>query len=836
MIGKSRLSLKILGTVLLVFLVFGGMLGSYFVGELYTSSISSTKAAVQLVSDKYVRRMDQVLQSLEKLNLFLTQVKEQYGYAQMFGNYEEVETTIKRQLEESDQLEQIWLLDVEGQELCSVGDADYKLKSHLKFLRDNHWSFISDIQAFFYSHSVLSEDGKETGKLVLVFKKNTYQQILDEFNQELASLGYSDIQVFLHNDEVLNTSGDKNITLPQNLQVVEARPFQQYDKYFAMTEVITLPDEKEAVLGAAIPEEVVLSQLHRMITNSIIASVILFIISFILLSWFLYGQVLLPVARLRENADRIARGELSDTVSLNRADEIGELSKAFQQMACNIKSEMEKSRVLVNNLKGLPTPVMEIDENFSLRFINDEGLEMAGVSYEEACGKKCFELFQTENCHTERCALKMAMKTGEIQNNETVAHVNKGANIPLQYTGRPVTDSEGKITGALGFMVDVSSSRQVADAVQQCASRLKNISGVLTQQASHMTGQLDELEKMTSNVAEASDQISSSTVEVAQAAEQSSSNVQGVSEGVCKMAGDVSSVADSARDGFETLRNVAEKLTETTRNITTVTEAVEEMSASFRGVDSNTGDALEISHMALEQSRQASGIMQRLDQVAKQVSQALGVIGKIADQTNMLALNATIEAASAGEAGKGFAVVASEVKELARQSADSAEQISSQLTVMQSESQEALQAIVKVTEVVERLTTINEENAQSVKQQSGTAQGIARSMVDFTGLVQNIELDAAQTSAKMKVILENAEQSSKIAGQVSSSSSEMSDGVRAIARSSSQISKTLAGTNENIQQISRGSNTVRQAVQATSQQIAELNQLITQLNELLEQV
>ncbi|MFA1646502.1 MAG: methyl-accepting chemotaxis protein, partial [Enterobacteriaceae bacterium] len=73
--------------------------------------------------------------------------------------------------------------------------------------------------------------------------------------------------------------------------------------------------------------------------------------------------------------------------------------------------------------------------------------------------------------------------------------------------------------------------------------------------------------------------------------------------------------------------------------------------------------------------KQTIGMMQAVSQDNGQIVDIIGVIDRIAFQTNILALNAAVEAARAGDAGRGFAVVAAEVRHLAQHSASAAKEI-----------------------------------------------------------------------------------------------------------------------------------------------------------------
>jgi methyl-accepting chemotaxis protein len=112
--------------------------------------------------------------------------------------------------------------------------------------------------------------------------------------------------------------------------------------------------------------------------------------------------------------------------------------------------------------------------------------------------------------------------------------------------------------------------------------------------------------------------------------------------------------------------------------------SMEQLTGTVRQNSDNARQANQLAQSAAEVAGKGGAVvtevvhtMGSINDSAKKIADIIGVIDGIAFQTNILALNAAVEAARAGEQGRGFAVVASEVRNLAQRSAAAAKEIKS---------------------------------------------------------------------------------------------------------------------------------------------------------------
>ncbi|WGL54236.1 methyl-accepting chemotaxis protein [Nocardioides sp. BP30] len=181
-------------------------------------------------------------------------------------------------------------------------------------------------------------------------------------------------------------------------------------------------------------------------------------------------------------------------------------------------------------------------------------------------------------------------------------------------------------------------------------------------------------------------------------------------------------------------------------SIQTVATAAEEMTASIREIAKSATEAATVATDAVTVAGGAQTTVASLGESSAEIGQVIKVITSIAQQTNLLALNATIEAARAGDAGKGFAVVAGEVKELAKETAKATEDISHKIEAIQNDTQGAVAAISRITEVIARINDIQASIASAVEEQTATTNEIARSVTEAAAGAGGIAEDVTQVA------------------------------------------------------------------------------------------
>ena len=190
--------------------------------------------------------------------------------------------------------------------------------------------------------------------------------------------------------------------------------------------------------------------------------------------WFVARRIRGCVVATADVLEAVAAGDLTKRVDYLSGSELGRMAASLNATVEGVAARLDEGRKSIENVNNLPTPIMTIDRDFNITFLNRAGADVVGLTQEQAVGRKCYDLFKTPHCRTAECRCAQAMERARACTGETVAHPN-GHTVPITYTAAPVTDAAGRIVGALEYVVDMTESRKALETAQQSVDNLNNL-------------------------------------------------------------------------------------------------------------------------------------------------------------------------------------------------------------------------------------------------------------------------------------------------------------------------------------------------------------------------
>ena len=284
-----------------------------------------------------------------------------------------------------------------------------------------------------------------------------------------------------------------------------------------------------------------------------------------------------------------------------------------------------------------------------------------------------------------------------------------------------------------------------------------------------LANSIDVLQKVLQNIimkiTNTTKQLTSASDELDVTAEETNSTMKQVEDAVNSITGNISEQAKSTKSTTENIMLMGEQIGVTSREMELLNQNADIMRKSSEQPTS-TIQQLRLINEEVEKSIDTITKQTNLtNDSAQKIREATAIISSIAEETNLLSLNASIEAARAGESGRGFAVVAAQIQKLAEQSNESSRTIEEITNTLISNSDEAVEIMSKVHEIIYSQSGNMTETERIVLE---VMNGISTSLEK----IEQIESTTIQLESSRNRIVQNVEGLSEIAEQNDASTQE----------------------------------------------------------------
>lgn len=293
---------------------------------------------------------------------------------------------------------------------------------------------------------------------------------------------------------------------------------------------------------------------------------------------------------------------------------------------------------------------------------------------------------------------------------------------------------------------------------------------------------VEDLQEQSGTLYATSEKLQGEAMETADVIDQVDNAVHDIADGA-------SSQADETQNATDNVLLIGNMIRDNNGSIQAIKESSDQINASAKIAGDTLKQLNKINAQVKESIDEIYAQTNTTNESAIKIKEAAALITSIAEETNLLSLNASIEAARAGEHGRGFAVVANQIQRLAEQSNESAIRIEAIISELISDSERSVETMKEVRKIVEQQDSSVKQTDEIFKTVqsgiNGTLIGIEK-MVDKTAKMENAREGVTDTVQNLTAIAE----------ENAASTQETSASVTTVRGSVDSISESTNGLND----------------------------------------
>ena len=213
------------------------------------------------------------------------------------------------------------------------------------------------------------------------------------------------------------------------------------------------------------------------------------------LAFYFTSTFTAPIRKLQTATEQIIKGNLDVKIATDSQDDIGELSRNFENMIENLKdtTDIEAQMLLQQNLrKALEASsiVSIIDQNGKIIYVNDKFCEVSKYSKEELIGKRQDILRSKMHPRPFYADLWGIISNGKIWHGEICNKAKDGMLFWNDTTIIPFFDKNGKIYEYVSVRIDITNQKNLTQKLVK-SERLSAIGELASRLAHDLRNPLD---------------------------------------------------------------------------------------------------------------------------------------------------------------------------------------------------------------------------------------------------------------------------------------------------------------------------------------------------------